>query len=63
MKCFLVNRRRDPANPHQGIEVQYDFGGNTKTLPADSRVEVSFDEGQLALSKWQNLGVSLEYEK
>jgi hypothetical protein len=63
VKCFLVNRRRDPANPHKGIEVQYDFGGNTKRLPPDARVEVGFDEGQLALTKLGAVGVSLEYEK
>lgn len=63
MKCFLVNQRKDPSDNRISVETAYDFGGNTKRLPPDSRTEVSFEEGQLALSKWQGHGVTLEYEK
>ena len=63
MKCFLVNQRKDPADPRFGIAVQYDVGGNTKTLPPDSETEVPFDEAQLVLSRFQTAGVSIRYEK
>lgn len=63
MKCFLVNRRKDPADSRFGIAVSYDVGGKTKYLPPDSRTEVGFDEAQLVLSRYQTTGVSVEYEK
>lgn len=63
MKCFLVNRRKDPADPRFGIAVSYDYAGNTKTLPPESRVEVPEAEAQVALARYQTVGVSVEYEK
>lgn len=64
MKFFLVNKRRDPRDTRLFIETKYDYAGNTKTLPPDSRTEVATeDEAQLALSRYQTVGVSLEYER
>jgi hypothetical protein len=53
----------DPRDPRIPVETEYDWGGNTKRLPPGSRTEVSFEEGQHALGKWQLAGVALEYVK
>jgi hypothetical protein len=53
----------DPRDPRIPVETEYDWGGNTKRLPPASRTETDFSEAQLCLSKWQNCGVTIEYEQ
>ena len=40
--------------------IEYDFNGHTKIVPAQSRAETPIDEAQVALSRFQLYGLSLE---
>lgn len=57
-RYFLVNRRRDPEGRY--VPLEYDFAAETRVLPAESETEVSFAEAQVALCRYQSVGLSLK---
>lgn len=58
MSRFII--RNDRYVDGEPLPIEYDFGGNTRVLEHGTSAEVSFDEAQVALARWQNGGLSLQ---